>query len=508
MSRLLLGIVLSLLIFLFSAPAETAGPRIDPRVISDLSSPDGSDYIIIMRDQANLSAGAHLPSEQRAASSVSTLRQVQASSQSGILSILSGGGVNYHSYWIANIIVVHGDKGALSALIGRSDIAAIESDRRFRVPLEEGTMAARTATAVEWNVQKIQAPSLWSSGVTGTGTVYGDADTGVIWDHPAIKRQYRGWDGSTANHDYNWWDAIHEDLSGNGTNPCNPGGFTALPSSGSTIPCDDAGHGTETTGVGVGDDGVGNQIGVAPGAKWIGCRNMEQNFGRPSTYIECLQFFVAPTDLHGNNPDSSKHADVINNSYGCPPDEGCSASSLHMAVENVRAAGIFMSVSAGNSGPNCGTVNDPPALEASATTVGASDVNDNIIIFSSRGPVTVDSSNRPKPDLVAPGSGIRSSSLTGYQTSAGTSFSAPHVAGTVLLLWSAFPVLRGNLSATEWVLHSSAVHLTSSQGCGGDLPGSLPNNDYGYGRVDALGAFNFWKAFTAPFKLYFPIISK
>ena len=37
-----------------------------------------------------------------------------------------------------------------------------------------------------------------------------------------------------------------------------------------------------------------NQIGVAPGAKWIGCRNMDQGNGTPATYTECFQFFIAP----------------------------------------------------------------------------------------------------------------------------------------------------------------------------------------------------------------------
>ena len=45
-----------------------------------------------------------------------------------------------------------------------------------------------------------------------------------------------------------------------------------------------------------------NQIGVAPGAKWIGCRNMDQNVGRPETYTECFEFFIAPWDLNEQNP--------------------------------------------------------------------------------------------------------------------------------------------------------------------------------------------------------------
>ncbi len=91
----------------------------------------------------------------------------------------------------------------------------------------------------------------------------------------------------TADHNFNWHDSIH---SGGGTCGVN-----------SVVPCDDQGHGTHTTGTTVGDDGT-NQVGVAPGAKWIGCRNMDQGNGTPATYTECFQFMIAPTDLAGNNP--------------------------------------------------------------------------------------------------------------------------------------------------------------------------------------------------------------
>src|SRR5205823_14876176 len=129
---------------------------------------------------------------------------------------------------------------------------------------------------------------------------------------------YRGWNGATADHNYNWWVAIHADIDGNG-NPC---GFNL------SAPCDDQGHGTHTMGTGVGDDGAGNQVGMAPGAHWIACRNMDAGVGRPSTYIECMQFFMAPTDLSGNNPDPSKRPDAVGNSYGCPTSELCTATSL------------------------------------------------------------------------------------------------------------------------------------------------------------------------------------
>src|SRR5690606_22063492 len=160
----------------------------------------------------------------------------------------------------------------------------------------------------------------------------------------ALIRQYRGWNGSTASHAYNWWDAIEGDLNGDGQNPCGLN---------SPEPCDDHGHGTHTLGTGVGSDGSANQIGVAPGAQWMACRNMENGVGRPSTYLECLEFFLAPWDANKANPDPARRPHVVNNSYACPPSEECTAHSLQMAVENLTAAGVFFVASAGNSGPSC-----------------------------------------------------------------------------------------------------------------------------------------------------------
>jgi hypothetical protein len=168
----------------------------------------------------------------------------------------------------------------------------------------------------------------------------------------------------------------------------------------------------------------------------------------------------------------------------------CAPQSLHVALQSLRDAGIFMAVSAGNSGPGCGSINDPPGLDAASITVGATDLNDSIANFSSRGPVIVDGSNRPKPELVAPGVNVRSSYRGNvFRNLSGTSMSAPHVAGAVALLWSAYPSLRGQVDNTLAVLEQSAVPLTSAQLCGGDTNNAVPNNVFGYGRIDVLQAF-------------------
>jgi len=242
----------------------------------------------------------------------------------------------------------------------------------------------------------------------------------------------------------------------------------------------------------VGDDGATNQIGVAPGAQWIGCRNMDSGAGTPATYSECFQWFVAPTDLNGQNPDPAKAPHVINNSWACPPSEGCADPTLlQTVVENTRAAGIVVVTSAGNSGPSCNTVQLAPAIYDAAFSIGATDKNDAIAPFSSRGPVVVDGSNRLKPDVVAPGHQIRSSLPGGgYGNLSGTSMASPHVAGLVALLISAQPSLAGDVEQLEAVVRNSSLALTSNQMCG-SVPGqAVPNHTYGHGRIDALAAYD------------------
>ena len=164
-------------------------------------------------------------------------------------------------------------------MAARSDVRVIEPNEWSNWLTAERTRVNAPET-IEPGVTQVKAPDVWALGFNGTGIVIGNQDTGVRWTHNALKPHYRGWNGSSADHNYNWWDAIHVDLPPPGANPCGLN---------SQEPCDDNAHGTHTTGTTSGDDGSGNQIGVAPGAKWIGCRNMDQNVGRPETYTECFE---------------------------------------------------------------------------------------------------------------------------------------------------------------------------------------------------------------------------
>jgi serine protease AprX len=506
MSRIFLCCLICISWFLGTSQSQLVA-QIDPRVLEDTRDGKTAHFLVVFRQQLSqpsIGTGERTD-DARAARLVNNLRSASDETQQNARDYLKAQSIRYTPYWVANVMAVEGNRQVVEKLARFSEVELIEPDRSFTVNLEveegdnEGLQDIQAPGAVEPGLAQVHAPWVWARGETGVGIVYAVADTGVYWQHSALINQYRGWNGSTASHAYNWWDAIHSQISST-TNSC---GYSVA------YPCDDYGHGTHVTGIGVGYDGGTNQIGMAPGARWIGCRNMDNGVGRPSTYIECLQFFVAPTDSNGENPNPDLRPDVISNSYSCPPSELCGTHSLLLAVEAVRAAGIFMSVSAGNSGSDCQTINDPPALEQAVFTIGAVDSTSTIAPFSSRGPVNVDGTPLMKPDLVAPGVSVRSSfrySSNSYGTMSGTSMAAPHIAGAVALLWGAFPSLRRDVTATEDLLASTAQPHTSSQGCGGDSSSQVPNNVYGWGLLDVKAAYDaYW--LIQP-KYIFPFVLK
>ncbi len=497
MNRILrLFVLLMLLSPLTGIQASQAAPltvwhsKVDPWVLKTAAQ-GPAEFLVYLKEQADLSPAKQLSTKlEKGAYVYNQLTQVAQHSQAPILaalqdlSVRSPGKVEYRAYWVANLIWVRGDSNLVQALAGRDDVAHLYANPQVRMeaPLPAETpLAPDQPSGVEWNIQKVRAPQVWAHGFTGQGVVIGGADTGYQWDHPALKAKYRGWNGTSAVHDYNWFDAI---ASGGGS--CGPK---------SPEPCDDYDHGTHTMGIMLGDDGAGNQIGMAPGARWIGCRNMNVGVGSPETYLACYQWFLAPTDRSNQNPRSDLAPDVISNSWSCskvPIDEGCDDPNvLKPIVENLRAAGILSVHSAGNSGGACGSVDRPAGIYDASFTVGATTSDDFIAGFSSRGSVTIDGSDRLKPDISAPGVSIRSSILGNtYGPKNGTSMAAPHVAGLVALLISAQPSLAGQVDQIEQIIEQSAVHLTTTQTCGLiPVPGTqVPNNTFGWGRIDALAA--------------------
>ena len=461
--------------------------KTDPALLAATAEGATAEFLVVLDAQADLSGAARLGDKvARGRAVYETLTAVAARTQAPLRALLDARGATYRAYWVTNMIWVRGDRSLAQTLAARPDVSHVYANTAQRVGLPEPSAAAPRALTegIEWNIALVNAPQVWAAGVTGQGAVIGGQDTGYDWQHEALRAQYRGWNGAQANHNYNWHDAIHENNPNTGSgNPC---GFDA------PAPCDDQSHGTHTMGTMVGATAT-HQIGMAPGARWIGCRNMEQGWGTPATYAECYEWFIAPYPVGGDpltDGDPARAPHVINNSWSCPPVEGCAAPEvLQDVVEAVHAAGIVTVHSAGNSGDGCSTIGDPAAIYDASFTVGATNANDTIAGLSSRGPVTADGSGRRKPDVVAPGIGVFSSLPGGYGTNSGTSMAAPHVAGLVALLVSAKTSLAGDVVALEAAITQNALHKTTNQGCGDDTPTSVPNNVYGWGRIDALAAY-------------------
>jgi uncharacterized repeat protein (TIGR01451 family) len=142
----------------------------------------------------------------------------------------------------------------------------------------------------------------------------------------------------------------------------------------------------------------------------------------------------------------------------------------------MRAAGIFAPFAAGNDGPDSASI-DAPASYPETFSVGAVTDADAVANFSSRGPSSWFGTNLIKPEVSAPGVNVRSSLPGGaYGESSGTSMATPHVAGLAALMLQADSSLDAH--QIETIIKETAVPLGSP----------IPNNDYGWGRIDAYAA--------------------
>lgn len=426
----------------------------------------GDQLFVMLKEQPDVSAAGQLTDRaERARYVYSTMTQTAQTTQASLRSTLDQWRIPYRPYYLVNSIEVDAGPLLRAYLASRPEVERVLASPHLR-PLPEPLPVARGSAGAPngpvWNVTSVGADRVWQElRVTGKGVVVGQSDSGVQGDHPALSPGYRGRGGQD---DYNWLD----------------------PWSHSPTPRDLSGHGTHTTGSVLGRGGIG----LAPDAEWFACVNLERNLGNPPLYLNCMQFMLAPYPRQGDafrDGDPARAAMVTNNSWGCPPVEGCDAGALRVATNALRAAGIFVVASAGNEGPSCGSVSDPIAIYDAAFTVGAIDEQGNVTDFSSRGPVTVDGSGRVKPDLVAPGDKVLSSfPRSTYAVESGTSMAGPQVVGVVALMWSAQPKLVGNVARTEQILRETAKPYQGTRlGC---FAGGTPNDAYGYGEVDAYAA--------------------
>ncbi len=453
----------------------------------------GDRLFVILKEQADVGAADDIVDyDTRRQFVYDSLVDQALVSQADLRSLLDRLYINYTPYYLENAIEVSGGLPLRLLLSLHPDVDRVLLSPMLRPLPRRIVPTPGTESAPQellWNLEMLNAPQVWEEfDVRGQGIVVGQSDSGVQGTHPELADSYLGAQtGGEIKNDYTWLD----------------------PWFGDSFPTDDHGHGTHTLAT-----IVGNTVGVAPDAGWIGCKNLARGIGNMGLYLDCLQFVFAPYPQAGDpwsDGDPTRSAHVLNNSWGCPADrEGCDPLALEPAMEALRSAGIFVVVSAGNDGPECGTIDSAPAIYDSVFSVGALDRFGRVVGFSSVGPVLVDGSMRLKPDIVAPGHEILSAyPRNSYYVASGTSMAGPHVAGVVALLWSANPALIGDIAATEVILESSArpyspdsssaddlaefedylLTFGSAQVCRDETDTSvIPNNIAGYGVLDAYRA--------------------
>lgn len=493
LSRFMFSLIMVLLVTRFSIPSSAVTAKITPpaetitidnAVIDAFATNGSAAYWVDFLSHPDLSKAYEMSWEERGWYVYETLKTDAEKSQAVVRDYLSSHGVVFESFWIKNTILVRqSDPSVFDMMQQLPNVQAIRSLHSYALDVPENVYEPQyfILAGIEPNIAHVKADQVWGMGIDGAGSVVANIDTGVLFTHDALLFQYRGnnRDG-TYTHDYNWFD---------------PYGVY-------TIPTDANGHGTHTMGTMVGDDGVANQIGMAPGAQWIACRGCSSSSCTDAALLACAQFVTAPTTVTGTAPNPNMRPYVVNNSWG-----DCSTSYdnwYQVVVDAWQASGIYPVFSNGNAS-NCGYSAPPglntvgnPARYGNVTSVGSSgQQNGQYATHSNWGPTDNPDTINPtngfdmlKPQVIAPGVSIRSSinsSNTSYTISSGTSMSAPHVTGLVALMWQAAPCLVGNFAVTENIMESTATDISYDDGSP-LTPTNFPNFTTGWGEIDALAA--------------------
>lgn len=419
--------------------------QIAPEVLQAMRASAGAKIpiIVTLKKQADLAGITIEDRDDRVRRVVQLLQETADASQRPIRTYLANEQVKGRAepiarFWVFNGLSVLVDAVVIEKLAARPDVARISANEMFQSP------AMEAPAEPELNVSTIQAPKLWNKGYRGQGVVVANVDTGVYLNHDDLIAQWRGGANS-------WYDP-------NNQHP--------------DLPTDLDGHGTQTMGVMVGRDAGGTSIGVAPDAQWIAVKIFDDQGRATTAGIHAAYQWLLDPD---GDPLTSDAPHVVNNSwsYGSP---GCNLE-FQLDLQALRAANILPVFSAGNAGPNSAT-STSPANYPEAFAVGAVDDFDQIYTYSSRGPSSCEEPSNVYPELVAPGVTIRTAQRYNLYTDAsGTSAAAPHVAGALALLLSAFPNLTAQQQADALLV--GAV----------DLGSAGPDNTFGAGRLDVWASY-------------------
>lgn len=344
-------------------------------------------------------------------------------------------------------VLVAGADGAVTPMeVTPAELVALQADPRVGPVLTRGQVVH---PELAQSVPKVGAPSLWATGERGAGQVIVVIDTGVLptfggtlvgqacFAATELGGVLQGHCGPEGN-DLSAFDSTCFDLgvcsaaSGDVLDPAAARPCTAPPGD-----PEDCLHGTAVAAVAARHEPT---PGVAPDAGVYAI----QVFDPTGTNADLVDLELALDHVRSLADAGMEIASVnlsvaTTTTYAGACDTGDAASAHAVALRGLFAGllsrGIGNAVASGNSGALGGV--SLPACVTNALSVGATDLDDDMADFGNRGPTL---------DLVAPGVDEGNGTLDPMEIPgspqtrwAGTSFSAPHVAGAFALLAPQYP---------------------------------------------------------------------
>ncbi|WP_143591716.1 S8 family serine peptidase [Thermoactinospora rubra] len=339
------------------------------------------------------------------------------------------------AFWSA----VRGGFAAPPGAWGDGPSGARAPNKKLAAGLAKLWLDVRVKTTLEESVPLVGAPAAWAAGRDGSGVKVAVLDTGADLNHPDLKGQ------------------IAETKSFIGSEDVQ----------------DKHGHGTHvaTTIAGTGAAGGGKRKGVAPGARLLVGKVLDNTGSGTASQV-----------LAGMDWAARSGARIVSMSLGAGVTGGTDVLSRKVNELTAETGALFV-VAAGNLGSAEQTIATPGTADA-ALTVAATDKSDKLASFSSRGPRWGDLAL--KPDIAAPGVHIAAGRAEGtslcegacvqpgdgpldahYTASSGTSMATPHVAGAAAIVAQRHPDwTAGQLKAALMSTAKDAGFTAYEQGAG------------------------------------------